>query len=294
MSDTFFTKPPHWEWFVIVYFFIGGIAAGSYVIAALLDLFGDSRDRPVVRFGYYVALAGIVLSGALLTMDLGRPERFWHMLIQSKRGWPMLKWWSPMSLGSWGISAFGLFALLSTLGALEEGGTLHWAKLRKLREGMLGKVITVLGVVFGFFVAGYTGILLSVTNRPIWADTPLVGILFLFAAGSTAAAALILLGLWRGAVDTVRWLSRLDRGALVLEFLALIALVISLGSVARVWLSGWGGLLAGVVLAGILFPLLLHTRSHLLGRLSLPAGAVLVLLGGFLMRMVIVLSSEGV
>jgi formate-dependent nitrite reductase membrane component NrfD len=294
MSDTFFTKPPHWEWFVIVYFFIGGIAAGSYVIAALLDLFGDSRDRPVVRLGYYVALAGIVLSGALLTMDLGRPERFWHMLIQSKRGWPMLKWWSPMSLGSWGISAFGLFASLSTLAALEEGGALRWAKLRKLREGMLGKVITVLGGVFGFFVAGYTGILLSVTNRPIWADTPLLGILFLLSAGSTAAAALILLGLWRGADDTVRWLSRFDRGSLVLEFLALIALVISLGSVAHVWLSGWGGLLAGVVLAGILLPLALHTRSHLLGRLSVPAGAVLVLLGGFLMRMVIVLSSEGV
>jgi hypothetical protein len=92
----------------------------------------------------------------------------------------------------------------------------------------------------------------------------------------------------------VRWLSRLDRGALVLEFLALIALVISLGSVARVWLSGWGALLVGVVLAGILFPLALHTRSHLLGRLSVPTGAVLVLLGGFLLRMVIMLSSEGV
>jgi protein NrfD len=294
MSDTFFTKPPHWEWLVIVYFFVGGIAAGSYVIAALLDLFGDTRDRPVVRLGYYVALVGIMLSGALLTMDLGRPERFWHMLIQSKRGWPMLKWWSPMSLGSWGITMFGLFALISALTALDEAGSLRSTLLRKLREGMLGKVITVLGIVFGFFVAGYTGILLSVTNRPIWADTPLLGILFLFSAGSTAAAALILLSLWRGADDTVRWLSRLDRGSLVLEFLALIALVISLGSVAHVWLSGWGGLLAGGVLAGILFPLALHTRSHLLGRLSVPAGAVLVLLGGFVMRMVIVLSSQGV
>jgi protein NrfD len=294
MADTFFTRQPHWEWFVIVYFFVGGIAAGSYVIAALLDLFGDTRDRPVVRLGYYVALIGIVLSGALLSMDLGRPERFWHMLIQSQRGWPMLKWWSPMSLGSWGISAFGLFALLSTLAALEEGGSVRSERLRTLRAGFLGKLITVLGIVFGFFVAGYTGILLSVTNRPIWADTPLLGILFLFSAGSTAAAALILLGLWRAADDTVRWLSQLDRGALVLEFLALIALVISLGSVARVWLSGWGGLLVCGVLAGILFPLALHTRSHLLGRLSVPAGAVLVLLGGFLMRMVIVLSSEGV
>jgi protein NrfD len=294
MSDTFFTRPPHWEWLVIAYFFVGGIAGGSYVIATLLDFFGDERDRPVVRLGYYVALVGIVLSAALLIMDLGRPERFWHMLFQSQRGWPMLKWWSPMSVGSWGISAFGLFAFLSTLAALEEGGTLRWAGLRKLRAGFLGTLIVVLGGVFGFFVAGYTGILLSVTNRPIWADTHFVGILFLFSAASTAAAALILLGLWRGADDTVRWLSRLDGGALVLELLALIALVISLGSVARVWLNGWGALLAGVVLAGILFPLALHTRSHLLGRMSVPAGAVLVLLGGFLLRVVIVLSSEGV
>ena len=100
MSDTLFTAPPHWRWLIIGYFFIGGIAGGCYFIAALLDIFGDTRDRPVVRLGYYVALIGIVLSGALLCMDLGRPERFWHMLIQSQRGWPMLKWWSPMSLGS--------------------------------------------------------------------------------------------------------------------------------------------------------------------------------------------------
>ena len=67
-----------------------------------------------------------------------------------------------------------------------------------------------------------------------------------------------------------------------------------LGPVALRRKFGRRTLLVGVVLAGILFPLALHTRSHLLGRLSVPAGAVLVLLGGFLMRMVIVLSSEGV
>ena len=294
MSDTFFTRPPHWEWMVILYFFVGGIAGGSYFIAALLDLFGSPRDRPVVRLGYYVALVGSLIGAALLTADLGRPERFWHMLIQSKHGWPILKWWSPMSLGVWGITFFGLLAFLSTLMAIEEAGSVRSARLRKLREGALGRLIVVLGGLFGFFVAGYTGVLLSVSNRPIWADTHLVGVLFLFSAASTAAAVLILLGRWRGTDDTMHWLSQLDRGALVLEFLTLIALVISLGSVARVWLSGWGALLVGMVLAGILFPLALHMRSHLLGRLSVPAGAVLVLLGGFLLRMVIVLSSEGV
>jgi protein NrfD len=297
MSDTFFTTPPHWEWLVIVYFFVGGIAAGSYFIAALLDFFGDPRDRPVARLGYYVALAGAALSAVLLTADLGRPERFWHMLIQSQRGWPMLKWWSPMSVGSWGISLFGLFALLAVLATLEEVGLVRRAGLRRLRQGVLGTLIVALGGLFAFFVASYTGVLLSVTNRPIWADTHFVGILFLFSAASSAAAALILLGRWRGAetAATVHWLSWIDSGALVLELLALIALIVSLGSVAHVWLSLWGAVLVvGVVIAGILLPLALHLRPRLLGQLSVPAAAALVLVGGFLLRVVIVLSAEGV
>ncbi|PYM05769.1 MAG: polysulfide reductase, partial [Candidatus Rokuibacteriota bacterium] len=41
MSDAFFTAPPHWRWLVILYFFFGGLAGGSYVIAAMVDFFGD-------------------------------------------------------------------------------------------------------------------------------------------------------------------------------------------------------------------------------------------------------------
>ena len=36
-SDTYFTVPPDWTWYIIPYFFIGGIAGGSYFIAVLLD-----------------------------------------------------------------------------------------------------------------------------------------------------------------------------------------------------------------------------------------------------------------
>jgi formate-dependent nitrite reductase membrane component NrfD len=295
MSDTFFTAPPEWRWLIIGYFFIGGIAGGSYFIAALLDLFGTPRDRPLARLGYYVALVGIILSGLLLAVDLTRPERFWHMLIQANDGWPMFKWWSPMSVGSWGISLFGLFAFLAVLGSLAEEGWVRWAPLHRLRGRVPRVIIGVLGGILGFFVAGYTGVLLSVTNRPIWADTHWLGVLFLFSAASTAAAVLILLGLWReGRSEVVRWLAQLDSGALILELLALIALVVSLGAVARVWLSAWGALLVvGVVLLGLLVPLILHMRPRLLGHLSIPVGAALVLVGGFLLRVVVVLSSEG-
>ena len=44
MSDTLFTAAPHWRWLIVLYFFIGGIAGGSFFLAALLDLFGRSQD----------------------------------------------------------------------------------------------------------------------------------------------------------------------------------------------------------------------------------------------------------
>jgi formate-dependent nitrite reductase membrane component NrfD len=296
MSDTLFTAAPHWRWLIVLYFFIGGIAGGSFFLAALLDLFGTPQDRPIVRTGYYVAFLGAVVSGILLTVDLGHPERFWHMLIQSERVLPMFKYWSPMSVGAWGLLLFSGLALLATLGALHEAGQMRWTLLRPLHGGVIGSLIAVLGGLCGLFLAGYTGALLSVTNRPLWADTTWLGLLFLLSGASTAAALLMLLGLLRGARTsaTVHWLARMDRGTLILELLALIILTVSLSPVLRVWMNVWGLLLlVGVVLAGILLPLSLEWRPRLLGRLSLPAGAVLVLLGGFLLRAIVILSSEG-
>src|SRR5690349_564643 len=109
MSDTFFSGAPHWTWFIIPYFFIGGLAGGAYFLAALLDWFGRPEDRPVVRTGYDVAAVGAILSGLLLTVDLGQPLRFWHMLFQSAN-FPaiMFKGWSPISFGVWGFFLFGL------------------------------------------------------------------------------------------------------------------------------------------------------------------------------------------
>jgi protein NrfD len=120
MSDTFFTASPHWTWWIIFYFYVGGIAGTAFFLAALLDLFGRPADRPLARLGYYVAFAGALVSGFLLTVDLPRPERFWHMLIESNTGEPMFKPWVPMSVGAWGLLLFGLFSFLGALGALNE------------------------------------------------------------------------------------------------------------------------------------------------------------------------------
>jgi protein NrfD len=318
VSDTFFTAAPHWTWWIILYFFIGGIAGTAFFLASLLD-WGSrqspdaSRQRvesreslppyrltasPLVRYGYYLAFIGVLISGFLLTIDLTRPLRFWHMLIENHTGKPMFKGWEPMSVGAWGLLLFGLFAFLAALAVLAEDRPnirlLQSAPVQFLRRRGPSLVIAVLGSIFGLFIAGYTGVLLAVTNRPIWADSHLLGLLFLISGASTGAAALILLAIRRQAADpaSLSWLVWFDRNVLILELLVLIAFLISLGSVARVFLTWWGALLLiGVVGAGIVIPLLLergrvHTPRHLVN------SAALVLLGGFLLRMVVLLSSD--
>src|SRR5207248_6435801 len=145
---------------------------------------------------------------------------------------------SPISFGAWALLLFGICALISWLGK---------------SEGTFAKLIAAIGGLLGFFVAGYTGVLLSVTNRPIWADSPWLGALFVASGASTGAAALILLAPARGATEhSLARLSAFDTKALVVELLVLVLFVASLGSVNRVWIGFWGlVLLVGVVGLGI-------------------------------------------
>src|SRR5438067_2488467 len=83
-------------------------------------IFGGGRHRAAARLGYLIAFPAVVVCGVLLTLDLQRPERFWHMLIQSATWRPMFKAYSPMSVGAWALLAFGFFSLLSFLAARSE------------------------------------------------------------------------------------------------------------------------------------------------------------------------------
>ena len=302
MPDTFFTAPPRWEWWITVYFFIGGIAGGSFFIASILYLVGRPADRPLVRLGYYVALVGAVISGIVLIVDLGKPLRFWHMMIENHTGQPMFKYWSPMSVGVWGLLLFGLFAFLAALGAATEERRFRWEPAGRLARGTLATIVAIGGGIMGFFLAGYTGVLLSVTNRPVWADSSWLGILFLVSAASTAAATLMLLARRRRGdpVDALALdkLAHFDKWALVVELVVLVVFLATLGPAVRVYLSWWGiALLILVIGAGILLPLAMGFGWVRRGfrDWSVPAtSAALVLFGGFMLRLVTILSSEQV
>lgn len=306
--------PPHWGWWVILYFFLGGLAGGSYVIATLLQLAGEPRDEDAVRLGYLISFPLVVICGLLLIIDLGQPLRFWHMLIQSERPpLPILKSWSPISLGSWILTFFGLFSFVSFVGELVRSGRLSWGTI--VRADRWARSLPrpvklawhVLGAFFGFALAGYTGVLVTGTSVPFWHNAQLLGALFLASAVSTSYALLTLLLLRRGRTHgdvTVEKLARADRMAIVLEMVILAAMLLLLGSVARPMIRGGFGVVfwLGVVLVGLLVPLVL-TRSRAAAGTGhggtaggaerrAMLGAVCVLLGGFLLRFVVVMSPQ--
>jgi formate-dependent nitrite reductase membrane component NrfD len=159
-------KEPTWEALDIAgYIFAGGLAGASSILAAG----AQHTDRPrLERAAKLTALTAISASVVALVHDLGRPERFVNMLRVAKPT-------SPMSVGSWILSAYGPLAgasaAASVLGIFPRAG----------KAAGLGAALT------GSAVATYTAVLVSDTAVPTWHDAHAV-MPFVF-AGSAAASA---------------------------------------------------------------------------------------------------------
>ncbi|KRT66282.1 MAG: Polysulfide reductase NrfD, protein NrfD [Candidatus Rokubacteria bacterium CSP1-6] len=271
-------KTPDWGMMIVFYFFLGGIAGGSYFTAAIADNFGGPRDRQVIRLGYWLSLPLVLICGILLIADLGVPARFLNMLFT-------FKFWDPMSIGAWMVGVFGLFSFLSCVLSLSSS------------EAMvtLRRKVSLVGTLAGFFLASYTGVLLSATALPFWSEARLMGALFLASGASTGMAAISLLLFLSGGSTGEAWgkVKRADRYSMILELVILAVFLGLLGSAAAPIIQGqfaplfWGGL----VVAGLVVPLVLDfvgSKAKTLVALS----AILVLAGGFILRYVLLMSIQ--
>lgn len=303
-----FVADPDWGWWIVGYFFLGGIAAGCYFVASFLELFGQPEDQPLARLGYRIAFPLVLVCGFFLIADLNRPERFWHMLLQSEivhealeQGWPwsaagwewlvyapLLKEWSPMSIGAWALFLFGGFSVVSWWAGVWPSG-----RIARLVNGrVLRWPWRLAGSGVAFFVASYTGVLLTATNQPIWSQTDWLGALFLCSATSTALAALVLLG-HRQPVQTTIWrLDRIEIGAVCLELVVFLIFLMSLWPWLPTLLSvpmGWL-LVCAPLVVGMAVPLALRI-GWFGARLRRPLlQAATVLIGGFLLRYTVVMT----
>ena len=282
-------KAPVWRWEIILYFFFGGLAAGCYVIASIAALFGSREDRAVARTGYYLSLLAILPCPLLLTKDLGRPERFLHMLR-------IFKVKSPMSMGTWGLISFSLFSGVTVVIQAARDGILgRWWGARLL-AALPQRLIALPGTVLGVFLGGYTGVLLTATSVPLWSRSKVLGAVFISSAFSTSSALIsLVLRFTRTPAHILHKLERLEWVALLVEMMDLVTFLRGSGRAARplvgtaptehgrtFWRFVFGG--------GLALPWLLQTLSLFGGRPGKRRNgrgiviSLLVLMGGYFLR----------
>ncbi|OBI76438.1 NrfD/PsrC family molybdoenzyme membrane anchor subunit [Mycobacterium asiaticum] len=171
-------KPAPWGHEVGAYLFLGGVAGGSGLLAAGAQLTGRPTLRRNARLS---ALGAVALGAAALVKDLGRPERFVNMLRT-------VKLTSPMSLGSWILSAFSAGAGVAAVSELDRltGERVPLGPLRPVLRAVEGPA-GLEAALFAAPLAVYTAVLLSDTATPTWnaayRDLP-----FVFVSSASLAA----------------------------------------------------------------------------------------------------------
>src|SRR6202022_1789653 len=148
----------------------------------------------------------------LLIADLGRPERFHHMLRIFK---PL----SPMNLGAWTLTGFTPIAVARAASHAASTGLIR-GPLGALARLVPTRLAELAGCALGLTLAGYSGVLLGATNIPLWAKSKLLGGLFMASALPSGSAAVTLQAARRGAPDAT------------LHRLALVESAASVGGIA--------------------------------------------------------------
>jgi formate-dependent nitrite reductase membrane component NrfD len=158
-------KEPTWTWEIPCYFFTGGLSGASSVLSLSAKLCGNEK---LSKTALYVGAVADAVSPLLLVSDLGRPERFHHMLR-------VFKVTSPMNIGAWVLLVNG--GASNTAAALELLGILKPVKL-------LAETVAAL---FGPPLATYTGVLVADTAIPVWHEGR-HELPWIFGASATASA----------------------------------------------------------------------------------------------------------
>jgi formate-dependent nitrite reductase membrane component NrfD len=284
-TPTYYERPmlkmPHWDgWNVVTYLFLGGVMGGLGVIGVLANPKHES-DRKLKRT---LAVTALVLSAAcpsVLVTHLGRPERFLHMLR-------IVKIKSPMSMGVWGLVLYSGAAGMNAARELALAGAIpRWTRF--LAPGIFAQ----LQALFGAFLMGYTGVLLSATANPLWSSGKRhIPVAFVCSSMSSACALSSLLSTLEGNSEATHRLERFEMLASAAELVALMSFERHAGKYGRPLFSGPAGdrLRTYTTQAGILAPLALNLLGAIVP-LPKPVNAVrtviasvLTLVGGYNLR----------
>jgi hypothetical protein len=208
-------KPPVWKPEIPWYFFTGGLGGASSFLSYLARKRGNDE---LADAAMWISLAADSASPVLLISDLGRPERFHHMLR-------VFKVTSPMNVGSWILAFSGASSSLAA-GA-------HVLGLTRVRDAA-----EAVSAALGLPLATYTAVLLSDTAIPAWHEArrelPLV---FASSAAASAGAAAAMVA----PPDVAGPARRIGIGAALVENLATTAMERRLGMLGEPYREGASG-----------------------------------------------------
>lgn len=174
-----------WRWEIAVYLYLAGMGAGSFVIGSMIVWFGSHLLTPKtwdfwnhsIHLSRAAVLWGpllVAVGAPFLVLDLGKKLKFYTACLNPRTSW--------LARGFLILSAFIVVGLV-ILGINALTGAVRTP---------LWTVLEVIGVIFAFATAIYTGVLLkSIKYVPIW-NTPLLPLLFLTSALSTGSMSILL------------------------------------------------------------------------------------------------------
>jgi hypothetical protein len=178
------TKPPEWHTLVVLDILFNNLATGLFLVAAVGELAAPTVFMRAATWAYLIALALLLADFAFLVLDLGDKLRFHHMLRVFKPS-------SPMSLGTWCLTAYSLF--LTAILAAEVVVAAGWLPGDSGAAWSVRKAAIIGGLPFAFGSAAYKGVLFSTTAQPGWRDARWLGAYLMNSALLLGAAELLVI-----------------------------------------------------------------------------------------------------
>lgn len=286
---------------IAVDLFFTGVAGGSFILSAIASRRKGEGWRICSRSAALLTPLAIFVGLSMLLLDLGYSSRFWITLS-------VFNLYSPMSIGVWLLSLFALVAILFALYCLPEvRAKIPWvSKMTLWKELRWRDGLGMIGMILAIGVCVYTGVLLSVTVIPLWQNLSLA-LLFLLSAITTgfAGGGMVTLCLSKKTnLDPIekpfQFIRRSYRIILILYLLVVLAfslwpiLVHDPTSESNILMRGWSGLIwwLGVIGIGLVVPYVLVVKARAIPMRQVFILFSCVLIGGFLLRLVLVLGGQ--
>ncbi len=212
-ADGVITKTPPWAGLTAWDVFLNNLSIGTFLAVTLAGALAPARFSGLTLIAYPFALLALLLDLGLLISDLGDPRRFHHMLRVFKLS-------SPMSFGTWSLTAYGVLLGIATVVAV-----LHWPLFAGLqRLGALwtfalavGNAAALLAVIPALGGILYKGVLFSVTSQPGWKDARWLGAYIGNSAILLGCSALLVIAAFAGRSEAAAALRGVMLALLVLD-----------------------------------------------------------------------------